>query len=106
VQFIWPLRVPFLVIDPDPKYQWPVIGYPSRRLAGVLIRKPKLNDFAYRGILKRLEAQGYNAGPLKRAPQREQSTTGTSEMRKQHQTETARGPSTNRIRLLTSVLIE
>ncbi len=69
VQFIWPFRVPFLVIDLDPNYQWAVIGYPSRKLAWVLTRKTMLNEATYRGILKRLQAQGYDPGLLKKVPQ-------------------------------------
>ena len=72
VQFVWPLRVPYIVIDLDPNYQWAVIGYPSRKLAWVLTRKTTLNEATYREILKRLEAQGYDASLLKKVPQREQ----------------------------------
>ena len=72
VQFIWPLRVPFLVIDLDPQYQWAVIGYPSRKLAWVLTRKTTLDESTYRGILKRMEAQGYDSDLLKKVPQRDQ----------------------------------
>ena len=72
VQFIWPLRVPFLVIDLDPQYQWAVIGYPSRKLAWVLTRKTTLDEATYREILKRMEAQGYDASLLKKVPQRDQ----------------------------------
>ncbi len=72
VQFIWPLRMPFLVIDLDPDYQWAVIGYPSRKLAWVLTRKTKLDEATYREILKRMEAQGYDSSLLKKVPQRDQ----------------------------------
>ena len=70
VQFVWPFRVPFLVIDLDPNYQWAVIGYPSRKLGWVLSRKTRLDDATYNGILKRMELQGYDAGLLVRVPQR------------------------------------
>ena len=70
VQFIWPLRVPYLIIDLDPDYQWSVIGYPSRKLAWVLSRKPNLDEATYQGILKRLEAQGYDPKLIAKVPQR------------------------------------
>ena len=69
VQFVWPFRVPFLVIDLDPDYQWAVIGYPSRKLAWVLSRKTTLNDAVYRAILKRMETQGYDVALLAKVPQ-------------------------------------
>lgn len=70
VQFLWPFRVPFLVIDLDPDYQWAVIGYPSRKLGWVLSRKTTLDEATYRGILKRMEQQGYNTSHLTKVAQR------------------------------------
>lgn len=70
VQFIWPLRVPYLIIDLDPDYQWSVVGYPNRKLAWVLSRKPVLDAATYEGILKRLEKQGYDPARLVKVPQR------------------------------------
>jgi apolipoprotein D and lipocalin family protein len=69
VQFIWPLRVPYLIIDLDKDYQWSVIGYPNRKLAWVLSRQPTLDPETYAGILKRLTAQGYDTSLLKQIPQ-------------------------------------
>lgn len=70
VQFIWPLRSPFLVIDLDPQYQWAVVGHPSRKLAWVLTRKTTLGAATYRRILARLQEQGYDASLLRQVPQR------------------------------------
>lgn len=69
VQFVWPLRVPYLIIDLDKDYQWSVIGYPNRKLAWVLSRQPTLDPETYTGILKRLAAQGYDTSLLKLVPQ-------------------------------------
>jgi apolipoprotein D and lipocalin family protein len=70
VQFIWPFRVPYLIIDLDKDYQWSVIGYPSRKLAWVLSRKPVLDEATYQGILTRMKAQGYDTSLLSKVPQR------------------------------------
>lgn len=70
VQFIWPFRLPYLVIDLDPDYQWSVVGYPNRKLAWVLTRKPTLDEPTYQAILKRMTAQGYDASRLVKVPQR------------------------------------
>jgi apolipoprotein D and lipocalin family protein len=70
VQFVWPFRVPFLVIDLDYEYQWAVIGYPSRKLAWVLSRKTALNETTYQGILQRMQQQGYDPAKLAKVPQR------------------------------------
>lgn len=70
VQFVWPLRAPYLVIDLDKDYQWSVIGYPSRKLAWVLTRKPVLDEATYQGILQRIKKQGYDETLLRKVPQR------------------------------------
>ncbi len=69
VQFVWPFRAPLLVIDLDDDYQWAVIGYPSRKLAWVLSRKPPLNEKTYSGILQRMSHQGYDTTRLAKVPQ-------------------------------------
>ena len=70
VQFVWPFRVPFLVIDLDAEYQWAVIGYPSRKLAWVLSRKTALHETTYQGILQRMQQQGYDPAKLVKVPQK------------------------------------
>ncbi|MFM7604678.1 MAG: lipocalin family protein [Prosthecobacter sp.] len=70
VQFVWPFRVPFLVIDLDDDYQWAVIGYPSRKLAWVLSRKTSLDEKTYQGILQRMQQQSYDTTKLAKVPQR------------------------------------
>ena len=62
--------MPYLIIDLDKDYQWSVIGYPSRKLAWVLSRKPVLDDATYAGILERMKGQGYDISLLKKVPQR------------------------------------
>jgi len=69
VQFIWPFRVPYLIIDLDKDYQWSVVGYPNRKLAWVLSRKPALDDATYQEILQRLKEQGYDPAKLQKVPQ-------------------------------------
>jgi len=70
VQFVWPLTVPYLIIDLDKDYQWSVIGYPDRKLAWVLSRRPVLDEGTYQGILERLALQGYDTNLLAKVPQR------------------------------------
>jgi len=69
VQFFWPVSIPYFIIDLDEDYQWSVVGYPSRKLAWVLTRKPVLDEAVYQGILKRMAAQGYDPKMLVKVPQ-------------------------------------
>lgn len=70
VQFIWPLRSPYLVLDLDKDYQWSVIGHPKRKLGWVLSKSPTMNEATYRGILERLGKQGYDASKFEKVPQK------------------------------------
>ncbi|MBB5034766.1 lipocalin family protein [Prosthecobacter vanneervenii] len=70
VQFFWPLKVPYLIIDLDPDYRWSVVGYPNRKLAWVLSRKPVLDEATYNGILERMAMQGYDTSLLAKVPQK------------------------------------
>lgn len=72
VQFIWPFRVPYLVIDLDKNYEWAVVGHPKRKLGWVLTRKTSLDEATYQAILKRMAAQGYDIGKMEKVPQRAQ----------------------------------
>jgi len=69
VQFIWPLKVPYLIIDLARDYSYTVIGEPSRRLVWIMARKPCLDDDIYAGILQRLAKKGYDINKIKKMPQ-------------------------------------
>eukprot|EP01041_Mallomonas_annulata_P000529 gene529-1006_t len=57
---MWPLKLPFLVIElgpevlPDP-YSYTVIGYPSRDYVWIMGRKKDMEEELYNSILQRLE---------------------------------------------------
>lgn len=69
VQFLWPLRATYLVLELDPDYRWAVVGTPNRKLLWVLARDKRLSDETYAMILKRMTAQGYEASRIFKVPQ-------------------------------------
>jgi apolipoprotein D and lipocalin family protein len=69
VQFFWPFRGDYWVIDLDPEYRWAVVGHPSRRYLWILSRSPTLAPDVYAKILARIEAHGYELTPLRRTLQ-------------------------------------
>lgn len=69
VQFFWPFRGAYWIIDLDPDYQWAVVGHPKRRYLWVLSRTPTLDDEIYDGIIERLEAVGYDPERILKTPQ-------------------------------------
>lgn len=69
VQFLWPFQAPYLVIDLDADYRTTVIGHPSRDLVWIMARTPTLQEGAYRAILERVAAQGYDTNRIVKVPQ-------------------------------------
>jgi len=69
VRFFGVVTVPYLVLDLDPQYRWTVVGHPSRNYGWIMAREKTLPDSTYRGILKRLEAQGYDPARFVKVPQ-------------------------------------
>jgi len=59
----------YWIIDLAPDYSYAVVGEPARKYLWVLSRKPTVEDETYRGILERIELQGYDSGDLVLTPQ-------------------------------------
>ncbi len=69
VQFIWPLKFPYLVIDLDEDYSYTVIGVPNKKFVWIMSRTPDLVEDKYVEILQRLDQYGYDIKKIKRMPQ-------------------------------------
>jgi apolipoprotein D and lipocalin family protein len=69
VRFLPFLKVPYLIIDLDPDYQWTVVGYPSRRYGWIMARETSLPRDTLDGIFARLKAQGYDPARFAMVPQ-------------------------------------
>lgn len=71
----WLFAGHYWIIDLDPDYQYAVIGHPSRDLGWILSRTPKLSEEVLRGIVDRLEANGYSFSRFKMTNQTDFSCT-------------------------------
>ena len=69
MQFVWPFKVPFLIIDLDPDYSYTVIGYPSRDFVWIMAREPQIPKETYKTITQKLENVGYDLSRIKMVPQ-------------------------------------
>lgn len=69
MQFIWPFKSPFLIIDLDEKYSYTVIGVPSKKYVWIMAREPILNENIYKIIVKKLSKIGYNISKIRKVPQ-------------------------------------
>ena len=69
VQFFWPFRGDYWVIELDPDYRYAVVGHPSREYLWILARSRTLDATTYDELLRRIEAHGFDLGRLTRTPQ-------------------------------------
>jgi apolipoprotein D and lipocalin family protein len=69
VQFFWPFRGDYWVIELDPDYRYAVVGHPSRDYLWILARTPTIDPADYETLLALIEAQGYDLGRLNETPQ-------------------------------------
>jgi apolipoprotein D and lipocalin family protein len=69
VQFIWPFKAPYLVIQLAPDYSTTTIGYPSRDLIWIMARTPTLSESVYQSLLQKAAAQGYDTNRIVKVPQ-------------------------------------
>ena len=69
VTFFWPFYGKYWVIDLGQKYEYAVVGEPSRKYLWILSRTPSLPESTYTEITGRLALKGYDAGKLVKTKQ-------------------------------------
>jgi apolipoprotein D and lipocalin family protein len=69
VQFFWPFKGKYWIIDLAEDYSYAVVGHPGRDYLWILSRTPVLEKVVYEGILQRLVQQGYDISRLKKTVQ-------------------------------------
>jgi apolipoprotein D and lipocalin family protein len=69
VQPIWPLRLPYLIIDLAEDYRYTVIGTNNYKYVWIMSRTPTISDSDYAGILSRLADRGYKIADIQRMQQ-------------------------------------
>ncbi len=69
VQFFFPFRAKYWIIDLAPDYSYAVVSHPSRKYLWILSRTPKIEESVYQGILTRLKQNGFDLTLLQRTPQ-------------------------------------
>ena len=70
VQFFWPFRGKYWIIDLASDYSYAVVGHPNRKYLWILSRTPLLDENIYLGILNRLKTAGFDLDKLQKTPQR------------------------------------
>jgi apolipoprotein D and lipocalin family protein len=69
VQFFWPFRGKYWIIDLADDYSYAVVSHPGKQYLWILSRTPQLDSEVYQGILDRLTAKGFDLNKLQRTIQ-------------------------------------
>jgi apolipoprotein D and lipocalin family protein len=69
VQFFWPFRGAYWIIDLGKDYEYAVVGHPRRKYLWILSRSPEMPPEIYEDIVKRLSKQGYDPSRLQKTLQ-------------------------------------
>lgn len=64
VQFFWPFRGKYWIIDLDESYQYAVVGHPNRKYLWILSRTPNMDKDLLTEIVARTEAKGFDISKL------------------------------------------
>ena len=69
VQFFWPFRGKYWIIDLADDYSYAVVSHPNREYLWILSRTPQMNEDIYNQILARLKEKHFDLSKLQRTPQ-------------------------------------
>jgi apolipoprotein D and lipocalin family protein len=65
VQFFWPFKGKYWIIDLAEDYSYAVVGHPNREYLWILSRTPSLDKKTYEAILSRLENKNFDLSKLR-----------------------------------------
>jgi apolipoprotein D and lipocalin family protein len=69
VQFFWPFKGEYWVIDLADDYSYAVVSHPNKKYLWILSRTPKMNEAVYQQITSRLKEKGFDLIKLQLTPQ-------------------------------------
>jgi apolipoprotein D and lipocalin family protein len=69
VQFFWPFRGNYWIIDLAQDYSYAVVGAPDRKYLWILCRTTKMDEGLYQDIVKRIAQKGFDTSKLQRTDQ-------------------------------------
>ena len=65
VQFFWPFKGKYWIIDLATDYSYAVISHPSKKYLWILSRTSHMDETIYREIIARLKAKGFDTSKLR-----------------------------------------
>jgi apolipoprotein D and lipocalin family protein len=69
VQFFWPFRGKYWIIDLADDYSYAVVSHPNRKYLWILSRTPNMSDATYNKILLNLKEKHFDLTKLQLTPQ-------------------------------------
>ncbi len=66
VQFFWPFRGDYWILDLDENYTYAVVGLPSRKYCWILSRTPKMNGELLDKLIDDLRSKGFDVDKMQR----------------------------------------
>ncbi len=69
VQFFWPFKAKYWIIDLADDYSYAVIGHPKRKYLWILSRTPTMDDAIYQQIISRIKEKGFDISKIKMTKQ-------------------------------------
>lgn len=69
VQFFWPFKGKYWIIDLADDYSFAVVSHPNRKYLWILSRTPKMNDATYQQIISRLKEKEFDLTKLQMTKQ-------------------------------------
>jgi apolipoprotein D and lipocalin family protein len=70
VQFFWPFRGKYWIIDLDKEYTYAVVSHPNKKYLWILSRNREMDELTYQEILSKLESKGFDLSLLKKTVQK------------------------------------
>jgi apolipoprotein D and lipocalin family protein len=70
VQFFWPFRSSYWIVDLHDDYQWAVVSGPGKNNLWILSRTPCMDQTTFDTLYTRLADRGYDMSRLRPTPQR------------------------------------
>jgi apolipoprotein D and lipocalin family protein len=70
VQFFWPFKAKYWIIDLATDYSYAVVGHPNLNYLWILSRTATMNESTYQKIISRIINQGYDISKIIRTTQR------------------------------------
>ena len=66
VQFFWPFRGKYWIIDLADDYSYAVVSHPNKKYLWILSRTPQMDAQVYEQILLRLKSKGFDLDKIQK----------------------------------------